>query len=142
LYWTAPPLLLMAFIYWLGNDRASASETRSALSVLLSAWWPDLSADALALINVVIRKLGHFTGYGLLGLMDARCFRGLRGTLPRTGCLTAWGAAVVWAAVDEFHQSFSASRGATVEDVILDAAGAAAGIFCYWLWLSTRPSKN
>lgn len=135
-----PPLLLMAFIFWLGTDRASASETRSLLERLLERSWPGLlqrlSPDTLVTINVIIRKSGHFSGYGLLGMLDARAARAWRGTTTRSVLFRGWAAAAAWAAVDEFHQSFSASRGSSFEDVLLDSAGAAVAIFLYHLWLS------
>ena len=144
LYWFGPPVCLMAFIFWLGTDRASATQTRSALETLLARWWPQLlqslSAEALATLNVTVRKLGHFSGYGLLCLLDARALRGLRGTVSRNLLLQAWAAATVWAAVDEFHQSFSATRGATPMDVLLDSVGAGFGLLLYLLWLRRRAS--
>ena len=144
LYWFGPPIALMAFIFWLGTDRASASQTRSALETLLARWWPQLllslSAEALATLNVAVRKLGHFSGYGLLCLLDARALRGLRGTVSQNLLLQAWAAATVWAAVDEFHQSFSATRGATPMDVLLDSIGAGFGLLLYLLWLRRRAS--
>lgn len=140
-----PPLALMAFIFWLGSDRGSATETRSLLERLLSVVWPDLlhrlPAEALATANVIIRKTGHFSGYGLLGFLNARAARWLCGTSSRGALLGAWAVTATWAAVDEFHQSFSASRGATFEDVLLDSAGAATVIFLYRLWLTRKPSS-
>jgi VanZ family protein len=130
----------MVIIFWLGTDRASASETRSLLERVLERWSPELlhrlSPEALVTANVMIRKTGHFSGYGLLGLLDARAARAWRGTTSRGVLLGAWAAAATWAAVDEFHQSFSASRGSSFEDVLLDSAGAAVAILLYQLWLA------
>lgn len=145
LSYVGPPLLLMVLIFWLGTDRASAAETRSLLERLLERWWPDLlrrlSPEALVTANVIVRKTGHFSGYGLLGILDARAARGLCGTTSRGVLLGAWATAAAWAAVDEFHQSFSASRGSSFEDVLLDSAGAAVAIFLYQLWLSRKQRR-
>jgi len=141
-FWAGPPLLLMALIYALGTDRGSATETQSLLERLWPALAQRLGPEAVTVLNVMMRKLGHFMGYGLLGLLDARCLRGLRGTLTPGGCFTAWAAATGWAAVDEIHQSFSVSRGGSPLDVLLDAAGAAAGILGYSLWLRFRPRRS
>ena len=138
LFYAGPPLLLMAFIFWLGTDRASSAQTRSLLETLLQHLWPDLysrlSPDTLATLNFIVRKGGHFTGYALLALLDARALRGLRGRLDKRDLVAAWSAAVAWAAVDEIHQSFSPTRGGIPDDVALDAAGAAAGVLFYFLW--------
>jgi VanZ family protein len=45
---------------------------------------------------------------------------------------------VCWATVDEIHQSFSASRGASATDVLLDSMGAAFGLLVYHFWLHRK----
>jgi VanZ family protein len=136
----------MAFIFWLGADQASAPETRSLLEKLLRfclpAWYERLSPDTLVTLNVLFRKGGHFLGYALLGLLDARALRAPGATLKPRPAVIAWGAATAWAAVDEFHQSFSPSRGATLEDVLLDSFGAAMGVLFYSLWTRRKTHKS
>ena len=136
----------MGFIFWLGDDRASAAQTRSFLDRLLHFAWPSLyqrlPPDTLLALNVIVRKGGHFFGYALLGLLNARTLRALRGPLRARDALLPWAAAVAWAAVDEYHQSFSPSRGAAVEDVALDAAGAAVGVVFYLLWKQRTTRKS
>jgi VanZ family protein len=131
LFFVGPPATLMGLIFWLGTERASATRTRGLLDFLLDRW---LSEEALALVNLALRKGGHFFGYALLGMLLARAFYYLwsRGRARVAG--VALGLAVLWAGVDEFHQSFSPSRGAAVEDVILDSLGAAGAILVYLLW--------
>lgn len=128
----------MGAIYWLGTDRASASHTHSWLHTFLQQFFrASVGAGVLDALNVGIRKSGHFLGYALLGLLNCRALRAA-GLPPRRAALLGWTAAAAWAAVDEYHQSFSPSRGATVEDVFLDSCGAATGIFLYSLWIRTR----
>ena len=138
-YWLthgAPPLVVMAIIFWLGSDRGSADQTGGAIARLLRFLAPDLyarlSPASLETINVVFRKGGHFCGYGLLGLLNARA---LRARIPPTAgskaALAAWAAATLWAAVDEYHQSYSPTRGSSAADVLLDSIGAACWITLY-----------
>jgi VanZ family protein len=131
-----PPVLLMAFIYWLGTDRASAQETGSfilrTLSWLALPLAERLGPEGLAALNVGMRKTGHFLGYALLAFLNARALK--RMTAIPWGP-AAFAGALVWAAVDEYHQSFSSSRGASAWDVLLDAFGAAAGILIHGLWM-------
>ena len=119
---TAAALLWTLLILATSTDVFSGAHTGSVLATLFAH---RLSAEALAWLNIVFRKSAHLTGYGILG---ALWFRALRG--ERTGWSLRWalGAVAIAAAVagiDEWHQSFVPSRGASSYDVILDAAGAA-----------------
>lgn len=146
-YWlthAAPPLVVMAIIFWLGSDRGSADQTGGAIARLLHFLAPDLyarlSPASLETINVVFRKGGHFCGYGLLGLLNARA---LRARIPGSkAALTAWAAATLWAAVDEYHQSYSPTRGPSAADVLLDSIGAACWITMYARTKDERDRKG
>lgn len=72
-------------------------------------------------LDVIVKKGGHMLGYGLLALAY---LRGTGASRPRVWFL-AWALAVLYALTDEFHQSFTAGRGATLRDVGIDAVGAA-----------------
>jgi VanZ family protein len=142
LFFAGPPVLLMGLIFWLGTERASANRTRGLLDFLLDRW---LSEEALAVVNVAVRKGGHFFGYALLGVLLARALYHLWTQRRSWVAAASLGLAVLWAGVDEFHQSFSPSRGAAVEDVILDSLGVAGAILVYLLWKRrkqpTRPQS-
>jgi VanZ family protein len=70
--------------------------------------------------EVVLRKLGHVTGYLVLTLLLLRALRrsGLSGAVP-----VAMAAALAYAASDEWHQSFVPGREATPRDVAIDGIG-------------------
>lgn len=83
------------------------------------------------LIHFLIRKTGHFMGYGMFSLI---CFRAfwieLRGVASRISHrLGAHGLAILVtflvASADEFHQSFLPNRYGGFSDVLLDCCGAA-----------------
>ena len=83
------------------------------------------------LIHFLIRKTGHFMGYGMFSLI---CFRAfwieLSGMATRTSRrLGAHGMAILVtflvASADEFHQSFLPNRYGGFSDVLLDCCGAA-----------------
>lgn len=78
-------------------------------------------------LDYLVKKGAHMLGYGLLA---ASYWRALgRGDRRRP---LAWLLAVLYAATDEFHQSFVAGRNASVWDVLVfDNLGALAG-----LWLT------
>lgn len=76
--------------------------------------------------DYLVKKSGHFIGYGLLALS---CFYGLQ--YNKKYYWLAWLIAVLFSATDEFHQSFVAGRNASISDVIIvDNFGA---IFALWL---------
>lgn len=118
----------MALIFVAGGDAGSAQVTRGGLSRLLEWLLPGLDPSALEVVNVALRKGGHLLSYALLAVLDYRAAQGWLPRASRAARPVAWLAAVGWAAVDEFHQSFYASRGGSIEDVVLDAAGAAVGL--------------
>ena len=105
-------------------------------------------------INEVLRKTGHFLGYGILG---ALVFFALRNTnrdritpllLRRWGmylhdfwrmewAMLGMGVTVITASLDEIHQSFMPSRTGRWQDVVLDTCGAAVlQIIIYFFSLS------
>jgi VanZ family protein len=83
------------------------------------------------LIHFLIRKTGHFMGYGMFSLICFRAFwielREVASRLSRR--LGAHGLAIVAtflvASADEFHQSFLPNRSGAFSDVLLDCCGAA-----------------
>jgi VanZ family protein len=77
------------------------------------------------MIHLVIRKSGHFLGYGVLGLAWLRAWWM---TLPLARFLfdaelALLGTALV-ASGDEWHQKFLPNRGSSPLDVLLDCCGA------------------
>jgi VanZ family protein len=84
------------------------------------------------LIHLIIRKTGHFMGYGFFSLV---CFRGFwmefqGAALRLSRQLRAHGLAILAtflvACADEIHQSFLPNRTGAFSDVLLDTCGAAA----------------
>lgn len=101
-------------------------------------WLTELAAamghpnGPVGVLNHLLRKSGHFAGFGILGLCFARGWRSwLRrrisvswsGLRMRAGALGIASVFVV-ASADEIHQIFLPTRGASVWDVLLDTSGA------------------
>jgi VanZ family protein len=101
-----PPVALMALIF------------------VLSAQ-PDVGADH-GTFEVVLRKLGHMTGYGLLWFL---WWRALGGGSPAPAVAIT----LAYAATDEIHQTFVTGRHGTPVDVLIDAAGVALAILAVTL---------
>lgn len=110
---------------YFGGDHTSGPLRRVAEAVFgagVDAHW--------GLIHHVIRKTGHFMGYGTFSLVCFRCvwmeFQGSASLLLRR--LRAHGLAILStflvASADEFHQSFLPNRTGQFRDVLLDSCGA------------------
>jgi len=88
-------------------------------------------------LNFILRKCGHFVGYGVLGVLFARAFlmisgRSLAGRplMSRAVAFALLTTALV-ASADEIHQRYLPGRGPAVHDVLLDCTGAAILIFVF-----------
>ena len=94
-------------------------------------------------IHHLIRKSGHFLGYGLLGLAWLRAWWL---TLPRSeffvDTMLAFAGAAVTASADEFHQSSLPNRTGSPWDVLLDCCGVLAMQLLVYLFMRIfRPKK-
>ena len=82
-------------------------------------------------IHMIIRKTGHFMGYGLFSLVCFRAFRMIQRKPARrlSDRLAAHGLAIaatfLVAGADEIHQTFLPNRFGCFSDVLLDTSGAA-----------------
>lgn len=84
---------------------------------------PNLRFEPDAVLDFVVRKLGHMAVFGILALL-------LWGAIAVTAPLRpgwAWAAALglLYAASDEFHQGFTAGRHPAATDVGIDGLGIA-----------------
>ena len=137
-----PVLVWLGIIRLESTDAASSANTSGLLYAVLSPLIPHMNFHLVEEINEVLRKTGHFFGYGILG---ALVFFALRNTnrdritpllLRRWGMylhdfwrmewtMLGMGVAAITASLDEIHQSFMPSRTGRWQDVVLDTCGAA-----------------
>lgn len=122
-YWL-PPLLWSAMILAASNDVLSSAHTGGMLEHFLAALGRSLAQPLLELVNIVLRKIGHVTAYGILGGLSFRAVRGTRSGWNSSWATTAVAIAVAIASIDEFRQSFIPSRTGTWHDVVLDGMAA------------------
>lgn len=74
--------------------------------------------------NVPIRKLGHFTEFGILAFLYAGLFSRIKSLTDARARMLALIVAVLYAASDELHQAFVPGRSSSIVDVWIDAGGA------------------
>ena len=137
-YWL-PVVFWMCFILWMSTETFSSRNTSALVETILPLLIPEISSQELALIHVFMRKLGHFIEYFILGILFFRAFRGG----STASCSWRWyffavTLIVLWAASDEFHQSFVPTRTASIVDVGIDTAGGILAQFVNGWWHRCR----
>ncbi|HEU4768018.1 MAG TPA: VanZ family protein [Pyrinomonadaceae bacterium] len=119
-----PLIAWMVFISFASTGNFSAGNTSRIIGPLVLLLFPNTTPETLLVIHGVTRKLAHFMEYALLGLLAARTFRGSpRPTLQKRWFFVSLTLIVVYALLDEYHQSFVPSRTGTIYDSLIDMAG-------------------
>jgi len=132
-YW-APVIFWMCLIFWMSTETFSSQNTFLWMQTLLHLL-AKISSQEMRLIHPFIRKAGHLIEYFILGLLLFRAFRGdLTVSWSWRWSFFALIVVVLWAATDEFHQSFVPTRTASVVDVGIDTAGGILAQFVSVLW--------
>jgi VanZ family protein len=132
-----PVLLWACVISFFSTEHFSASESSRILGPLLHWLFPDIAPEQTASIHFAVRKLGHAVEYFILAVLLYRALYAENGgrSSARPAVLTVI-FTVVWAATDEFHQSFVATRTASIVDVMIDGFGGLFGSF--WMYLRQK----
>jgi len=144
-YWL-PPIAWMILVFSASSDTHSYQHSSALFEPLLHWLFPQMSSAHVELIHHLFRKTGHLTEYALLALLLWRAIHHSRKNNCRP--LVApksdaggwrWDEAglslacvFLYAASDELHQVFVASRTALVSDVIIDTSGGAIGLLLLW----------
>ena len=132
---------------WLGvirlesTDMASAGNTSGLLYSVIKVVSPNVERAFVDLLDEILRKTGHFLGYGILSALVFLALRNTNRDRVRVLLSRTWGAClrdlwrmewavigvlatIVTASYDEIHQSFIPSRTGRWQDVVLDTCGA------------------
>ena len=140
--WDRRPTTMQAFLkYWLpvviwlgvifvgSTDVLSAEHTSRFLVPFLRWLDPHISLVEINSIQSAIRKLAHLVEYLILAALFWRALRDGTNLGAKMSLLfiAVWFVCVIFAASDEFHQSFVASRTASPHDVLIDVCGALIG---------------
>lgn len=85
---------------------------------------PDLPHHPEAILDVIIKKLGHMAEYAVLAALAWWAWRRVGGTTSTRAFLYAFVLAVLYAASDEGHQYLVPGRNPQLLDVGFDVLGA------------------
>jgi hypothetical protein len=91
-----------------------------------SGTMPDLQS-LHGIFRFISRKTAHLSEYAVLMVLTIRAIRESWGKEGRWHFLSAFLFCVLYAAGDEWHQTFVFGRSGTVMDLVVDAVGACAG---------------
>jgi VanZ family protein len=124
-FWRYGPLVLwILFISFASTGEFSASNTSQILRPILLWFFPSLSEARLAGIHFLTRKAAHFSEYAVLAFLARRAFiTSSRVFLQRYWFQLGLLLVVIYALLDEFHQSFVPSRTPSIYDSAIDVAG-------------------
>jgi len=120
-FWLPP--ILWVLIIFLFSSRPTV--------VVSEIYWPDF----------FFKKTIHLIEYGTLFVLLYRAFKEtLRGDLLRLASI-AFFLTILYAASDEYHQTFILGRTGTLRDIIIDSFGAGLAWWGIWQWLPKAPKK-
>ena len=136
-YWF--PAIFVAILISVFSIQYFAAERTGRVILPVLHWlFPWATRGMLHLMHFRIRKTAHVTEFGIFSIT---VFRGVRA--GRSGCKFNWAfttlvIAVLYAALDEWHQSFVVLRHATPRDAAIDAIGALLAQCFVWGYATRR----
>ncbi len=132
-----PPVIWMALIFYGSTDVLSGEHTSRFVEPFLR-WlsFGTLTPEQVELGHHLVRKAGHVTEYAVLSVLFWFALgRPRLESDPEPDNRSPWPAVCLavllstsYAALDEYHQSFTPSRTASWSDVAIDAGGAVFGL--------------
>jgi VanZ family protein len=128
-----PVAAMCAVIFFFSQDANSGQHSDEVLGWVLSLVGMNTHHWHL-LLDAPFRKLAHVIVYFLLGLVTYRGFAMGSKVYSLPASLRSLVFCALYAATDEYHQSFVKGRGPAVHDVALDSAAAALALFLLWFW--------
>lgn len=137
-YWS-PPIIWMSAIFFFSTDVFSGDNTGSLLWKVVAFIYPGVTHELFDLIHFFIRKAAHFTIYSIFALLLFRAFRS--GAVARWRWKWALSSLLVvfgYAALDEYHQTFTLHRGGSIYDSLIDTSGAVVTLALLWLFRRKR----
>ena len=144
-FYIAPVIVWMLIIFGWSTDVGSSAHTTSFIERLVAAiplLRDNLTMAQVGEIDHIIRKSAHVIEYAIFATL---AFRALRQDSKQFHSRYIWGPILLcflYASTDEYHQTFVASRGPSVFDVLFDTTGGTLGTVINWLWFRRFFSKS
>ena len=144
----ASALLTIGWMMIIFGFSGQNSEESEGLSDRIVDWFLSLvskgeaSEEVRGVLTLIVRKGAHMTEFAILALLllwAVVSWTKLRGG---KSLITAFIIAVLFASTDEFHQTFVDGRSGRFSDVLIDASGAAIGLFLCALLLRRKKADE
>ena len=139
LFWAwLPAAIGVGVIILESTETFSASNTSGPLRGIWQSIFGVEPDARWELIHHLIRKTGHFIGYGTLSLLFYHAWRRTaeivhRRTFRIENVLYALACTLIVASGDEYHQTLLPGRTGRAQDVLLDMAGACVLQLLFWV---------
>jgi VanZ family protein len=135
--YTLPLVLWLSLIFAMSTDTGSAARTQPLVHSVLRKYLPSLAAQLtpsqLERVDFNIRKTSHVMEYLILALLAYRAIRADHPRFRSRHVVFTMLLGILYAASDEWHQSFIPSRWGVAADVVYDSFGVALGtILSQW----------
>jgi VanZ family protein len=108
--------------------------------IFLFSSYPTKRASEIYWQDFIVKKSAHMVEYFIFTTLLYRAFKE-SGVKKINAGIFAITTAIIYAASDEFHQSFTPGREPTVRDVIFDTIGASISIYTLWNLLPKAPKR-
>ena len=89
------------------------------VTIFLVSNQPSTDLPNFGLLDLLVKKVGHFTAYAILAWLWQRAWKPGTASWP-----WALGITILFAISDEFHQTFISGRFGSLADVLIDTSGA------------------
>lgn len=119
------------------------SAQTASISNQVSDFFTNKVFASLGLSERFIRKAAHFTEFAVLGAFIMTFLSTF--SLRRVYCAAiSVSLCALYAAGDEFHQTFVSGRSGQISDVVLDTCGALFGVAlaCLVMWIISKKKKE
>lgn len=130
-------LAWMAIIFTMSsfNSIESANQSNYIVNIISNV----LNINNIELLNLIIRKLAHFTEYLILGVLVINMFT--KNNAKKYYLLSIL-LCIIYAISDEIHQLFVPGRACQIKDILIDSIGSITGIYLYKLISKRKKSIN
>lgn len=115
------------------STQTSGGVIKDILEIVLPE--EEITDEVVKKFQLPIRKIAHFCIFMLLGFCFANAFKNSLKLKLIFNYALSFASVILYASLDEFHQSFVADRGPSIKDVLIDSSGGLAGILIFILMI-------